>query len=60
MLVWLVLLGAWLAPTLLALSFLHQQRLPDGAQALWLLVVLLVSILGPLALWFVRPTHVQR
>ena len=58
-LVWLVLLGAWLALTLLALNFLRQQRLPDATQALWVLVVLLVPILGPLALWFVRPSRVQ-
>jgi len=60
LLIVVVLFVAWLIPTLLALTFLRRQRLTEGALAVWALVVLLVPFLGPLALWYVRPSRAQQ
>ena len=42
------------------MNFLRQQRLPETTLALWVLVVLVVPVIGPLALWFVQPSRVQQ
>ncbi len=51
----LVILLAWPVLSLLALFSLRGRRLAQTAQVMWVLIVLVVPLLGPLALWIVRP-----
>ena len=50
------LLLGWLVLTVLALLGLRGRGLSGTPLALWVLLILAVPILGPLAFWIVRPT----
>ena len=51
----LVLLGGWLLLILLALLSLRRRHLTNPTQAIWVLIIVAVPILGPLAYWIMRP-----
>ena len=51
----LVLLGGWLLLILLALLSLRRRHLTNPTQAIWVLIIVAVPLLGALAYWIVRP-----
>ena len=50
-----VLLVGWLLLILLALLSLRRRRLTNPTQALWVLIIVAVPLLGPLAYWIINP-----
>ena len=51
----LVLLAGWLLLILLALFSLRRRQLTNPTQAIWVLIIVAVPILGPLAYWIINP-----
>lgn len=52
-----LILAAWLLPVIWALIRLRRRQLDDVARILWMMLVVLVPLVGPLAFLVVRPGH---
>ena len=50
-----VIVAGWLALGILALHSLRRRRLPPTAQAIWVLLIVVIPLLGALAFWVVQP-----
>ena len=50
-----VIVAGWLVLGILALHSLRRRRLPPTAQAIWVLLIVVIPLLGALAFWVVQP-----
>ena len=55
----IVLLVGWPILSIVAILGLRKQSLPQTTQALWVLIILVIPILGAIAYWLVKPTGNQ-
>ncbi|HEU5010899.1 MAG TPA: PLDc N-terminal domain-containing protein [Roseiflexaceae bacterium] len=51
----ILLIGAIIILALIALRQLRQRQMPETARVLWVALIILAPLLGPLAFWLIRP-----
>ncbi len=51
----LLILAAWPVFSLITLFYMRSSRLKGITQAIWVLIVLAIPLLGALAYWIIRP-----